>query len=176
MSDLIVHVIPRHDHVNLYYPSSRLVSFGERLIDDTGDMVRQLESMVTRSLEFSPRAAVARFRPARRVHSIARLTITGHGTPTSFRIGWDLITVSILQNADDPATVQLRRLVPLFTRGAVVVLRACWTGQSHPLLQALSSVLGGVRVRASEDRQLGPIPGLIGDVVECRLDTCHAVD
>jgi hypothetical protein len=176
MSDLVVHVIPRHDHINLYYPSSRLVHFGERIINDTADMVSQLESMVNRTLEFSARAAAPRVRPTRRVHNIAQLIITGHGTPSSFRVGSDRVTLAMLQDDSHDVPRQLRRLGPLFTRSALVVLRACETGQNEALLQALSSVLGGVRVQASEDSQFGIIRGVIGDVVECRMDTCRAVD
>jgi hypothetical protein len=176
MSDLVVHVIPQHDHINWYYPTSRLVHLGERIINDTADMVSQLESMVMRTLEYSPRAAGARVRRARQVHHIAELVITGHGTPSSFRIGSDRVTLALLEDASHEVPQQLRRLVPFFTSNAVVVLRACRTGQNQALLQALSSVLGGVRVQASEDRQLGIIPGMTGDVVECRLDMCEAVD
>jgi hypothetical protein len=176
MSDLVVHVIPRHDHVNWYYPSSRLVHFGERTINDTADMVSQLESMVMQTMEFSRRAAAPRVRRTRQVHHIAQLIITGHGTPSSFRIGSDRVTLEMLEDASHEVPQQLRRLIPFFSSNAVVILRACDTGQNRRLLQALSSVLGGVRVQASEDTQIGIIPGMIGDVVECRLDTCETVE
>ena len=176
MSNLVVHVIPRHDPVNYYYPVSRIITIGERVINNTSDMVSQLRSMtmgttLTPLFSWPPRA------PQRvQVHHIARLIITGHGTPTSFRIGTDRVTLAVLQDASNSVRQKLRLLAPLFTQNAVVLLRQCESGQSQPLLQAFSRVLGGVRVRGSEDVQIALVPGLIGDVVECRLDTCREVD
>jgi hypothetical protein len=57
----------------------------------------------------------------------------------------------------------------------MVVIRACDTGESKGILRALSSVLGGVAVVASEWKQVGPITGLTGAIVMCKLTTCGSV-
>ena len=176
MSNLVVHVIPRHDPLNYYYPVSRLITIGERVINNTSDMVNQLRSMTMRTTLTSLLSWPPRPRQRVQVHHVARLIITGDGTPTSFRIGTDRITLPVLEDANNPVRHKLRLLAPLFTQNAVVVLRECRTGQSQPLMRAFSRVLGGVRVRGSEDGQLAFAPGLIGNVVECRMDTCRAVE
>lgn len=174
MSDLIVHVIPERDPVNLYYASSRLVSPGARTINDTQDLAAALNSLVMRSLDFHPGAMAPRWHPPHRVHNIAMLIITGHGNPTGFYIGSDWITNEVLVDQSNPATRHLTQIRGLFTRNATVVIRACNTGQSRPIMRSLSSVLGGVTVQGSEDRQVGLVPGLRGSAVECRLDTCRS--
>lgn len=176
MSNLVIHVIPRHDPVNYYYPVSRVITVGERIINNTADMVRQLRAMTTRKKFGSAHTGAPRTRRSVQVHHIERLIITGHGTPTSFRIGTDRVTLAVLQDPSNAVSQQLRQIAPLFTQNGLVVLRQCRTGQSQPLMSALSRVLGGVRVRGSEDAQMAFAPGLIGDVVECRMDTCREVD
>lgn len=174
MADLIVHVIPERDPVNLYYPASRLVISGSRTIYDTRDLAAALNSMVMRSLEFHPAAMAPRWRPPHRVHNIARLIITGHGNPTGFYIGSDWVTNEVLTDRNNQVTRELTQIRGLFTSNATVVLRACNTGQSLPIMRSLSSVLGGVTVQGSEDRQFGLISGLRGNAVECRLDMCRS--
>jgi hypothetical protein len=111
------------------------------------------------------------------------LSISGHGntpgvlgSPQSFfLIGSDRVTLQVLQNPADPVTMELARLQVVFAPDALVELRACFVGRDLPLIQAFSTVLGGVRVQASRVLQWGNYSGLSGEdyqIYECRMSTC----
>ncbi|NQT38612.1 MAG: DUF4347 domain-containing protein [Planctomycetes bacterium] len=155
---LQIHVIPHHDPVNYFYGSSKLVTSGERLITDTVDMVEQVVKLSRRQKA-----------------KVWHLTITGHGNPKGFYIGNDWVDESTLTSSKGPIVTELKKLKSVFTTNAMVVIRACDTGESKGILRALSSVLGGVTVVASEWKQLGPLTGLSGAIVQCKLTTCGSV-
>ncbi len=66
-----------------------------------------------------------------------RLHLQAHGDSTGIEFGADFLTLETLKWA---YRGQLARLTPLFTPGAVVVLRACEVGQSLALLQNLAAL------------------------------------
>jgi hypothetical protein len=156
---LVIHVIPHEDPVNLYYPSSKLVSVDERLITNTADMV----DLVVKVSQTEKK-------------KVKLLTITGHGNPDGFYIGNDWVTVADLIFADKRIYKKLQELRLVLAPDARVVLRACDVGESEGLLKAFSGALGGARVQGSSWKQLGPIPGLVGPVIECTLTTCKTVE
>jgi hypothetical protein len=79
--------------------------------------------------------------------TIKGITIAGHGTNISFRIGVDVITKASL----DPKTAHpekrhiypaLMSIKPLFEIGAWIRIDACQSGSDQGLLKKLSEVLG----------------------------------
>jgi Domain of unknown function (DUF4347) len=155
---LVIHVIPKDDPVNLYYASSKFVSMDEYIIQDTADMVRQVVNVSTQNKK-----------------RVSLLTITGHGTPNGFYVGKDWVTKTELASPSSTIAKELMKLHAVLDPNGMVVIRACDVGESPELLQAVSKTLGGLAVRGSEWKQLGPVPGLIGETIECKLTTCKSL-
>ena len=101
---------------------------------------------------------------------IKRLTIIGHGNPKGVFIGEDWVDDTTLSNFSN----DLAKLVPFFSRAgdAVVTLFACMTGRNEKLLGLLSSLLGGVTVRAMTASQNAFIPSEQGSVTQCIYSQC----
>lgn len=97
---------------------------------------------------------------------IANLDIWGHGNRKGMDIGRDRVS------ENNPKVMEpARRLAPRFAPNARITLQSCDVGQNPALLRRLSSVFGGVRVRAGDNLQ-SLYPGLEGTVIECTPQAC----
>lgn len=87
----------------------------------------------------------AREKKRGRLGKINELLIVGHGTPTSFRVGLDIVeTASLMIDF----ALDFQRLNKSMTKDATVTIVACQSGRDKGLLLTLSALLNGKSVTA----------------------------
>jgi hypothetical protein len=127
-----------------------LVHVGEKRITSISDLATQLIKLCANG------------------DTIVRLQLIDHGNTTGQYIGDDWLSVDTFAKYRD----NLARFRSCFGKDAIVTMGGCKVGYATKLLSQLSSLWGGVTVRAGTAYQRPLLPGIEGGVESCVMQTC----
>lgn len=98
---------------------------------------------------------------------IGHLTIIGHGDGFHQNIGFNELRLGCKGFGQEGET--FKKMKPFFAQDAVIILGGCQVGQNDSIVNELSRILPGVRVRAFTAQQRPAFPGYLssqGGLVE----------